>query len=138
MLLNSFDFGVHSFVGAANTCKTDLACVSLEGSIHQCISLTSDIPGGFRVGEGLISSGLVQAFQICDGSSAGGSSSISEKTEDRIYDAGWVVEGKAYADTIEESVVGVFLRDFAVVKHGVWDGEYVLGLWHRSCRGQAK
>lgn len=137
MLLNSCDFGVHSFVCAGSACKTNLASVSLEGSIHQCISLTSDIPGGFRVGESLIGSGLVKACQICDGSSAGSSGRISEQTEDRIYNACWVVEIEAHADTVEESVMRVFLRDFAVVKHDVWDREYILGLWRRGCRGQA-
>jgi len=138
MLLNCLDFWIHGGLIAANTCKTNLPSVSLESGIHQSISLTSDISGGLCVGEGLVSSSLVETCQISNCSGTSSSCCVSEKTEDRICDTGRVIEGQVGADTVEESVVGMFLWNFTAVKHGYWDGENVFGLWHRSCGGQAK
>ena len=142
MLLNSLNLGVHSSLVANDRSETNCASISLKRSIHQRIRLTGNISSRLRVGESLIRSSLMKAVEVRDRPGSSGSRCVSEQTEDRILNVVRVVESQVHANTIEESIVGVFLGDFTASKHGFRDreAEGILGFgdWHRSSRSNAK
>ena len=140
MLLNSLNLGVHSSLVANDRSETNCASISLKRSIHQRIRLTGNISSRLRVGESLIRSSLMKAVEVRDRPGSSGSRCVSEQTEDRILNVVGVIEGQVDTNTVEESIMGVFLGDFAASKHSPWNGEDILGSgnWHRSSRGHAK
>lgn len=120
MLLDSLNLGVDSSLVAANTGQANSPSVSLQCRIQQSIRLTGNIPSCLCVGESLISSSLMQTVQVGDLSSTTSRGCVTEKTEDGVLDLVGVVEVQVDSDTVEESVVRVFLGDFTT-HHGAWD-----------------
>lgn len=139
VLLNSRDLWVDGSLVTADTDNTNTGSVTLKSLVRESVDHSTDVLCSFGVGEGLVSDGLVKTVGVGGGSQcvARDDGSVSEKTKDRVTELGGVAESQIYTDTVEESVVRVFLGNLTAAEAISWD-ELVPSLWDRNSLSQAQ
>lgn len=78
---------------ASGTGQSHGRSVFLKRSVNESSGHTIDISGRLGVGEGLVSSSLLQAVDVRDSTRTSGGSCGTKKTKDWVLDAGRVVGG---------------------------------------------
>ncbi|CRK10554.1 hypothetical protein BN1708_009945, partial [Verticillium longisporum] len=131
------DFRVDGLVGTSGTDAANGAGVALEGLVDEGSGHAADISHLFGVGEGLVSSLLLEACQVGDLAGTFGSGSVTEEAEDRIRNALGVVEVEELAGDRQEDLMRVLLRDLALENVASAAVRSPLGL-RRARRSHAK